>query len=624
MDLRYATRMLRKQPAFTVAAVLALALGIGATTAIFSVVYSVLIKPLPYPNADELVRIRHRDVGGERYFSETMYLTYREENRTFASIGLWDETSATLTDRGEPQQVRALRVTDGTLQALGVPPMRGRWFTTQEYGPAAEGLEPVILSYGFWQRRFGGDDAALGRELSMEAPSGSRARPRAGQWQVVGIMPRGFRFLDMGPQPDVIVAMRLDPAARDDQLLQLRRAGAARAGCHGCRGERRRRAHVADLARRMANRARGLTKDSDCELANHSGRSSFEGRPGRRRGRHVVGGDGCDWRRAADRVCQHRESDARAGGRAAAGVRRARGARRGAGAYRARVVRREPGAGRRRMRARLGLAYAGVQVLVAIGPTDLPRLQDIAVYPPVLAFTVAIALASTVLFGSITALKHALHIETPTIGTARGSSASRDRSTARSALVVVQVALALVLIVSAALMIRTFQALRGVDAGFSNPATIQTVGISIPFRLVSDPEPGAPVARKTSLQQEILDRIAALPGVASVGFASHLPMGRGSWNAPVVVEGETIASGRGPRSRRWNFVSPGYFAAMGTRMIAGRDVTWSDIEAGGRVAVISEDFARELAASPAAALGRRIRLRVDAAGSPLICPHGAR
>jgi len=172
-----------------------------------------------------------------------------------------------------------------------------------------------------------------------------------------------------------------------------------------------------------------------------------------------------------------------------------------------------------------------------------------------------------------------------------------------------------VLIVSAALMIRTFQALRGVDAGFSNPATIQTAGISIPFRLVSDPEPGATAARKTALQHEILDRIAALPGVASVGFASHLPMGRGSWNAPVVVEGETIASGTGPRSRRWNFVSPGYFAAMGTRMIAGRDVTWSDIEAGGRVAVVSEDFAGELASSPAAALGRRIRLRVDAAGS---------
>jgi hypothetical protein len=211
-DLRYGARQLYRRPAFALAAVLTLALGIGATTAIFSVVYSVLIKPLPYPNADELVRIRHSDIRGERAFSETMYLTYRGENRTFASIGMWDETSATLTDGGVPEHVRALRVTDGTLQALGVQPMRGRWFTNDEYGPTVEGPERVILSHAFWQRRFGGDEAALGRELSMEAPSGSRARPLAGQWQVVGIMPRGFRFLDMAPQPDVIVAMRLDPA----------------------------------------------------------------------------------------------------------------------------------------------------------------------------------------------------------------------------------------------------------------------------------------------------------------------------------------------------------------------------------------------------------------------------
>ena len=185
-DLRYGVRQLYRRPAFALAAVLTLALGIGATTAIFSVVYSVLIKPLPYPNSDELVRIRHRTSMVISWASATMYLTYRDENRTFANIGLWDESYATLTDRGEPERVRALRVTDGTLQALGVQPMRGRWFTNEEYGPAAEGAEPVILSYAFWQRRFGGDEAALGRELSMEAPSGSRGRPwqGSGRWSV--------------------------------------------------------------------------------------------------------------------------------------------------------------------------------------------------------------------------------------------------------------------------------------------------------------------------------------------------------------------------------------------------------------------------------------------------------
>jgi hypothetical protein len=140
-DFRYAVRTLIKNFSFAATAVLTLALGIGATTAIFSVVYSVLIKPLPYPNADELVRIRHSARGelGGADFDPTMYFTYRDENRTFASIGLWQDGSATLTDRGEPERVRTLRVTDGTLPALGVQPMRGRWFTEHEHGPAAGG-----------------------------------------------------------------------------------------------------------------------------------------------------------------------------------------------------------------------------------------------------------------------------------------------------------------------------------------------------------------------------------------------------------------------------------------------------------------------------------------------------
>jgi predicted permease len=252
----------------------------------------------------------------------------------------------------------------------------------------------------------------------------------------------------------------------------------------------------------------------------------------------------------------------------------------------------------------LGLvfAYFGLRALVAIGPNDLPRLHEIAVYPPVLAFTVAVSLVSTLVFGSITALKHALHVGTPMIATARGSSASRERSATRNALVVVQVALALVLVVSAALMIRTFQALRDVDPGFSTPATVQTARIWIPPSLSLDAE------QITRLEHEILDKIAALPGVAAAGFASNVPMDAQPSNGPVAVEGQTLAAGATAPARRWIYVSPGYFESMGTRMIAGRDVTWSDIETGGRVAVISEDFARELAPEPAGALGKRVRL----------------
>ena len=165
---------------------------------------------------------------------------------------------------------------------------------------------------------------------------------------------------------------------------------------------------------------------------------------------------------------------------------------------------------------------------------------------------------------------------------ARGSTASRARSKTRNGLVVVQVALALVLVVSAALMIRTFQALRDVDPGFSEPATIQTARIWVPNALASDP------AAYTRMQHEMLDAIEALPGVASGGFASLLPMEAPPVSPPIQVEGETLGPGGIPPFRSIKFVSPGYFEAMGTRIVAGRDLTWGDIEAGGRVAVISE------------------------------------
>jgi len=255
----------------------------------------------------------------------------------------------------------------------------------------------------------------------------------------------------------------------------------------------------------------------------------------------------------------------------------------------------------------LVLAFAGLELLVAIGPSNLPRFAEISVHPPVLAFTVAVSLASTLVFGSITALKHALHVDVAAFGGARGSTAGRERNATRSALVVVQVALALVLVVSAVLMIRTFQALRDVHPGFVDAAAIQTVRTWAPNEIIRD------ARQYTRVQHEIQDAITALPGVASAGFTSSLPMEGAPFvfNAPVVIEGRPVAAGDTPPPRRLKIVSPRYFETMGTQIIAGRDMTWGDIEAGGRVALISEDFARELGPEPADALGKRIRTPVD-------------
>jgi len=251
----------------------------------------------------------------------------------------------------------------------------------------------------------------------------------------------------------------------------------------------------------------------------------------------------------------------------------------------------------------LVLAYGGIRGLVALGPSNLPRLGEIALYPPVLLFTAAVAVASTLVFGTITALKHAVHADAGALGASRGASAGRERSRARNTLVVVQVALALVLVVSAVLMIRTFDHLRSVDAGFVDPGTIQTVRTWVPNELMRDAK------AFTRVQHDVLDKIAALPGVQAVAFTSTLPMEGAPFtiNAPVAVEGRPLAGGATPPPRRLKLVSPGYFAAMGSRIVAGRDLTWADVDAGGRVALVSEGFAREIAGEPAAALGMRVR-----------------
>ena len=612
-DLRYGVRQMYRRPAFTLAAVLTLALGIGATTAIFSVVYSVVIKPLPYPNADELVSIRPAAPGvnlDDLTSDPTMYLTYRDENRTFANVGLWDARSATLTDRGTATRVPALRVTEGILEALGVQPMRGRWFIQQElFGPAVEGQQSVILSYGFWQRRFGGDEAVLGREITMEAPSNSTSYPWEGRWRVVGIMPRGFRFLDWTPQPDVIIPLRLDPARERISNFSFRMLARLTPGATPPEAR-------ADVERMLPIWLDAWPTVPGSSLTRER-LTSWHITPGVRPLKDdvvgsvagmlwvVMGAIGAVLLIACANIANLMlvRADAR---------QQEFDVRTALGAVPARIARQllveSVCLGAAGSLLGLLLAYVGVQVLVANGPSNLPRLQEIAVYPAVLAFIVAISLASTLVFGSITVVKHALRIDPPVSYAACGSSASRKRSSTRSALVVVQVALALVLLVSATLMSRTFQALRDVDPGFSDPATIQTVRTWIPFTLGLNGE------QATRLQHEMLDRIEALPGVESVGFAIDVPMGEFRGNGGVLAEGKTSAAGDAPRGVRLNYVSPGYFEAMRTRIVAGRAMTWNDIETGGRVALISEDFARELAGEPAAALGKRIRAAVDASG----------
>jgi predicted permease len=598
-DLRYALRGLVRRPAFSSAAVLTLAIGIGATTAIFSVVYSVLLKPLPYPNAGELVRIRYSSAAlntDDLASTPTQYFTYRAESRTIAEIGLWGDGGETVTTADGTERLRSLRVTHGLLQALGVQPVRGRWFTEQEHGPAAEGPDPIIVSYGFAQSRYGGDEAALGRDLVVNG------RPA----QIVGIMPAGFRFLNMSPPFDIMVAVRLNPANESIGGFGFQALARLKPGVTPQDAR-------ADIARMLPlwleawpmRQGFSVTREA---IANW--RITPIVRPLKD---DMVGGIASAlWviLGAIGAVLLVACANIANLMLVRADARRPELAMRAAlGAVPARIAREllveSLGLGAVGGALGLVLAYGGLQLLVAIGPTNLPRLEEIAIHPPVLAFTVAVSLAATLAVGGVTALKHARGVELSAFNGMRGGSTSRERSATRNALVVVQVALALVLVVSAVLMIRTFQALRDVDPGFADPTTIQTV------RTWAPPQTRAP--QFIVIQHEILDAIAALPGVTAAGFTSALPMEGAPFiqNSPISIEDRPVAPGETPPPARFKLVSPGFFGAMGTRIIAGRDMTWADLEAGGRVALVSEDFARQHWAEPVVALGKRIRTPVE-------------
>ncbi len=250
----------------------------------------------------------------------------------------------------------------------------------------------------------------------------------------------------------------------------------------------------------------------------------------------------------------------------------------------------------------IGLAFVGLRLLVAQAPGNLPRLHDIALDIPVLLFTLVLSVVAGLLFGAMTAFRHSraeLGIALRAGG--RTASASRQRHRAGNALVVAQVALALVLLVSAGLMIRTFLALRNVHPGFVRANEVQTVRLSIPDSQVKDE------VAVTRMQQAILEKLATIPQVSSVAFASTVTMTGQGWHDPLFAEDHVYAESKLPPIRLFKFVSPGYTSTMGASIVAGREFTWAETYQQRPVAMVSETLARELWGQPSAAIGKRVR-----------------
>src|SRR5437867_12868422 len=245
----------------------------------------------------------------------------------------------------------------------------------------------------------------------------------------------------------------------------------------------------------------------------------------------------------------------------------------------------------------LVVAYVGLRLLVTQGPATLPRLAEISIDGTALAFALACSLGSSVLFGLAAVFRSGI---SGRIQSARGATQGVQQLRAQNALVVAQLALAFVLLVASGLMIRSFLALRVVEPGFTHPEWIQTVRVLIPEALTPDPE------QVIRIQSEILSRLSAIPGVTAAGFASGLPMEPEYRNGiPVAVEGKTPLD-QIPPNRAIKNISPGLLAAQGTRLVAGRDFTWEDVVNQGRVAVVSENMARESWGEPGNAPGKRL------------------
>jgi predicted permease len=596
LDVRHGLRSLRHNPVFAAVALLTIAIGIAANTAVFSVVNSVLLKPLNYPKAEELVALHQVAPGAEGLadfengllLSPSMYFTYSEHNRTFQSLGVWITGTSNVTGLAEPEQVRTVAVSDGVFQTLGVPSAVGRWLWQADQVP--NGPERVMLSYGYWQRRFGGDRAVVGRNILVDS------RPR----EIVGVMPQKFRFVDS----DFDVAL---PLAFDRGKVIL-----AGFGFHGIA----RLKPGATIADANADLTQMLPVWMD-SWSNGPGTNphiyeTWKITPMIRPLKREVIGNVSDFLWvvmgtigvvlliACANVTNLLLVRAEARQQELA-------VRTALGASAMRIVRgllvESVMLGLLGGLLGVGLAYAGVRFLIAIGPSNLPRLDEIAIDARTLGFTFVLSALSGLLFGLIPALKYAR----PSAGSAlqspgRTSSPSRERHRARNLLVIGQVAMALVLLISAGLMIRTFAALRKVDPGFTDPQHLQVMRISIPDSLIAEPEL---VART---QNTILDKLAAIQGVKSVGFASAMPMeGVDSDWDEIFAEDKIYSSDLIAPLRLYKNISPGFLQTAGTRLVAGREMNWNEVYARRPMVMVSENLARELWGSPSAAIGKRLR-----------------
>lgn len=586
MTLRHILRRLASFPALTAITVATLAIGIGANSAIFAVIENVLLKPLPFPDSAQLIDVNHTAPGVNFVHARVapfLYFTYREQARSFQSIGLWRQNANSLTGLAEPEHVRSLEVTAEVLPMVGVEPFFGRLFSPGDTLPNAP--LTVLLSDALWRDKFGANPAVLGRQIVIDG------KPH----EIIGVLPRNLWFMDV--KPAIALPLQFDrnqvflgnfaftgiarlksgvtiqqASAECDSLIPV--AIQSFPPVPGISLSLFRSAHLTTdflpLKQSLLGNIGGVLwvlsgtigmvlLIACANVANLMLVRTY----GRQHELAVRAALGARWWRIARELLLESVVLGLAGG--AVG---------------------------------LTLALGALRLLQALNPANLPRLGEISMDTGGIVFTVVASVLAGLLFGLLPALRYSGRRMNLALRANGRISESREGHGARNTLVVVQVALALVLLISSGLMIRTFQALRHVEPGFTQPQEIQTFEISIPQSVVADP------VAVTRIEQDISGKIAAIPGVSRVAVTTEIPMAGGHWFDPIEAEDRNEFKAT---ARTFKFVSPGLLATMGNRLVAGRDFTWDDIYDRHRVAMLSEGLARDLWGTPEAAIGKHVR-----------------
>ncbi|HSR43002.1 MAG TPA: ABC transporter permease, partial [Longimicrobiales bacterium] len=542
--LKHSGRRLLRSPLFTFTSLLTLAVGIGANTAIFSVVNGVLLQPLPFEDSEELVGLWHEAPGlGFDLLNQSpaTYLTYRSDGRFLEDAAIWDDTQVSVTGLDEPEQVEALLVTDGFLPILRVDALRGRRFTAEDDAPGSP--ETVMLAWGYWQRAFGGDAEALGRTLQIDG------RPR----EIIGVLPRDFSFLRTDPA--VVLPARFDPAEVFMGNFSYQAIGRLNPGATV-------EQVATDLQRLVPVAAERYPGPVQLSMLEQAGFDQLI-RPLKE---DVVGTVGnALWLLLGTVGLVLLVACANVANLFLV---------RAEGRVREVALRTALGAERRHIAGQfltdsvvlsllggvlgVGLAWGGIRLLLSLAPAQIPRLDEIGLGPEVLGFTLLVSLLAGLLFGLFPLIRYGRPELVPSLKEGgRGGGRGRERHRARNALVVVQVATALVLLVGSGLMIRSFQALRSVDPGFDDPEEVLTFRVAIPEAVMEDPE------EVVVAFEQMLANLRALPGVEAASASFAVPMDGVSSNDPVFVEDFPTTEGQLPPIRRFNWVMPGYFETMG-------------------------------------------------------------